>query len=111
MRWHRRLTTTRHMKNQASDMASYLLFTVLVYWHVHIQTDRAVCFDMNVPVSSLFSRFLHKKRCPTKATLIFYHPILFPSTIFFFLLKPPSQRQIRRFLFVRLPYFALSNIL
>ena len=28
MRWHRLLTTTRQMKNQASDMAGYLLFTV-----------------------------------------------------------------------------------
>ena len=48
MRWHRRLTVlcaggtrlaptetecrpTKHMKNQASDMAGYLLFTVLVH--------------------------------------------------------------------------------
>ena len=31
MRWHRRLTTTQQMKNQSSDMAGYLLFTVPVY--------------------------------------------------------------------------------
>ena len=29
MRWHRRLTTTQQMKNQANDMAGYLFFTVL----------------------------------------------------------------------------------
>lgn len=29
MPWHRRLTTTQQMKNQSSDMAGYLFFTVL----------------------------------------------------------------------------------
>ena len=31
MRWHRRMTTTQQMGNQASDIAGYLLFAVLDY--------------------------------------------------------------------------------
>ena len=39
MRWHRRLTTTQQMRNQASDIAGYLLFDVLDIFSIQLSLE------------------------------------------------------------------------